>query len=959
MTFAPTIRAAALALIASLLATPTLAAPVSQAFKLDHFGYRTGDPKVVIVTSNPGTTVELRTPADAVAFTIPNDGGSIVARGTDGPASGDTVWWVDFSGFATGGTYRLYSPTLSAQSYDFEIADDVYADPVRTALHTFYLQRCNTPKHSAHAGAWADASACHMTDTSTGPAAGHTNYGLKTLTGGWHDAGDYNKYVWGAVSQAVRAMLRAYEQNPTVLRDDDTNIPESGNGTPDLLDEIKWELDWMLAMQLPDGSVLSQMHVNGYASTAPPSADTNVRYYQDPNIESGAVAAGTFALASRFYDAAGMTAYATTLRTAALAAWAWLAAQPQDSHHKVWAAAEIFRMDPSQTAARAYVDTYYAGNWSGRFFNVVDYDTYAALTYADTPGATAAVASNMRTNIGDQVDYLFSENDLYRNGMPAWSYYWGSNAIRAGYALFLLEAARLNATGSHTADECRQHALDLYHFFHGQNALNMLYLTNMAALGGEHSSFQFYHAWFGDSGNTFSLATFMGKPSAIVEPDYPYFKGTDNFGIDDNKTSTLGPPPGFVTGGPNKDYAGTAVPPLGAVYYNRFYRDWADQTEWAVRSWEITENSVGYQGPYVALGAYFLGPPVCDNNGTCAGAETVLNCPGDCSTIGTLDAYLAYKATAPRRDSGGAPIAGQNALPSGWIITVNDRHLDDTDADDPENFEVRRVAGVTNPVVFNTGGAPLVPARHYLRYAMRPGPESVAPAAGGVFPKPADHVNRVWQLHNALGTINVRSLKVKSLWLPASTSTSGPPASPSDATHYVCYAVKATQDGTDQTPGGKLSSTLQAFVEDEFDDCALNAAGTPSFGGSAAEGKCLFDLQRPVELCNPMDKSAVQPPRQSAATITGSTASSTTSVLCYKAKLSARFKHAGAAALASATVGASVSPAQAKHVKRSARSGNPVYSAPGNQFPNPVLLDTSRAERVCLPTDVVGVLPPP
>ena len=65
--------------------------------------------------------------------------------------------------------------------------------------------------------------------------------------------------------------------------------------------------------------------------------------------------------------------------------------------------------------------------------------------------------------------------------------------------------------------------------------------------------------------------------------------------------------PGIVPGGPNKDYSGDAFPPLGSVYYNRFYRDWNDQTVWTARTWEITENSISYQGPYVALGAYFMG----------------------------------------------------------------------------------------------------------------------------------------------------------------------------------------------------------------------------------------------------------------------------------------------------------------------------------------------------------------
>ncbi|MGB3564186.1 MAG: glycoside hydrolase family 9 protein, partial [Thermoanaerobaculia bacterium] len=582
-------------------------APVSQAIKLDHFGYRTADTKVAIFTIDPGPVVELRDTEDLTVFRIPTDGGSISDLGSDGAPSGDDVWWVDFSAFDTPGSYRLYSSALGAVSYDFDIRDDIYNVVVRKALDTFYLQRCNTPKAAALAGAWADSEACHMDDVTTGPASGQTDHGSLDLTGGWHDAGDYNKYVWSAVSTAVLFMLRAFEDNPGVFVDGDLVIPEAGNGIPDLLDEIKWELDWLLQMQLPGGEVLSQMHVTGFAADSPPSVDGNLRYYQDPNLESGAVFAGTCALAARVFAAEGLTTYAATLRTAALSTWAWLETQG-DSEIKVWAAAEIFRLDPSVTSARSYVDSFYSAAWSGIFFNVMRYDTHAALTYVSTPGATAAVVANMKQNIGNQVDYIFNSDDLYRNGMPSWSYYWGSNSIRAGYGVFLLQAARLGETGSHTAADCIEHAAGFLHYFHGQNALNMVYLTNMAALGGEHSSFQFYHAWFGDSENEYSRDRFVGKPPAVVEPDYPYFKGTDNHGIGDNKSSTLGPAPGFVTGGPNKDYGGDAWPPLGAVYYNRFYRDWNDQEVWTARTWEITENSIGYQGPYVALGAYFMQP---------------------------------------------------------------------------------------------------------------------------------------------------------------------------------------------------------------------------------------------------------------------------------------------------------------------------------------------------------------
>ena len=594
--------AAALALVS----TSAYAQAVSPAIKLDNFGYRPGDGKVAIFTANPGTAVQVRDAAtNAVVFTVPTNGGAITAMGPDGPGSFDTVWWVDFSPFATTGSYHLFSATLAGKSYDFTVRGDAHRDVFRAALKSYYRQRCNTPKTAAHAGAWPDPVACHMTDLATTVAAGHTDLGPLDLTGGWHDAGDYNKYVWGDTGGAILFLLRAYERAPSAFGDD-TGIPESGNGVPDVLDEVKWELDWLLKMQRPDGSVLSRMHVAGFASDSPPSADANPRLYENPNAESDAVFVAATSLASRVFGQAGHAGYASRLKTAALATWPRVFAQPSaNNEFKVWAAAELFRLDATVTAARTVVDTYHPNSWAGVFLNVMSYDTQAALAYVETPGATAAVVANMRADVGDQVDYIFSEDDLYRNGMPDWSYYWGSNSIRAGYGVFLLEAARLGQTGSHTAAEARAHALDILRFFHGQNPMRMVYLSNMHALGGEHSVWQFYHAWFGDSWSAYSRANHIGKPAALAEPGYPYFAGTDNNGVSDNNASALGPAPGILVGGPNKDYGGDAAPPLGAIGLNRFYRDWCEQRQGAPNTWEITENSIKYAGPYVSLASAF------------------------------------------------------------------------------------------------------------------------------------------------------------------------------------------------------------------------------------------------------------------------------------------------------------------------------------------------------------------
>jgi hypothetical protein len=580
---------------------------VTTSVKLDNFGYRPDDMKVAIFSANPGATVQVRTPAGAVAFAVPIDGGSISSKGKDASCGGQ-VWWVDFSPLHARGSYHLFSASLNARSYEFVVASDVYNDVMRTALKTFYRQRCGVAKPAAYAGAWSDGTACHRGDASTAHATGHVNRGLRDLTGGWHDAGDYNKYLGYPASNAILFLLRAWEDDPRAFPDGDLDIPQSGNGVSDLLDEVKWELDFFLKMQLPDGSVLSQVHADGSANGAsPPSADTTQRYYQNPTLESGAVFAGSCALASRVFKAAGHAAYAGTLKNAALLTWSWLQGQG-NSDEKVWAAAEVLHMDHTINSARSYVDGYHPANWSGVILSVTSYDSHAAITYVQTAGATPAVVLAMRADIGRQVDQIFSADDLYRNGMPGSSYHWGSNEIRAGQGVFLLQAARLGATGSRTARECRHHALDILHFFHGQNPLSMVYLTNMVSRGGEHSSWQFFHNWFGQSQNSYSRSNYVGKPASVVEPHYPYFSGADNHGIRDDKTSALGPAPGFVPGGPNKNYSGDATPPGGAVCPNRFYRDWNDQVIWTARTWEITENSIGYQGPYVALAAAFVTP---------------------------------------------------------------------------------------------------------------------------------------------------------------------------------------------------------------------------------------------------------------------------------------------------------------------------------------------------------------
>ena len=87
-----------------------LTAPVSMAIKLDYFGYRPGDAKIVVLTANPGSTVQVLNGAGDLVYTVPTDGGSITYMGVEGQPTGDEVWRVDFSGLSTPG----FLPALRA-----------------------------------------------------------------------------------------------------------------------------------------------------------------------------------------------------------------------------------------------------------------------------------------------------------------------------------------------------------------------------------------------------------------------------------------------------------------------------------------------------------------------------------------------------------------------------------------------------------------------------------------------------------------------------------------------------------------------------------------------------------------------------------------------------------------------------------------------------------------------------
>ncbi|MBW2531726.1 MAG: glycoside hydrolase family 9 protein, partial [Deltaproteobacteria bacterium] len=314
---------------------------VSTQIKVDQFGYRPGDDKVAVITDPQQgfNAADSFTPGDTYEVRRWSDGQSVLSvkvsswnGGQTQASSGDRGWWLDFSALSTPGSYYLFDVSNQVGSHRFEVGDAVYNDVLKTATRMYFYNRAGAAKKppyadikwqddAAYLGPGQDGEARSVTDKSNPQTA-------LDLRGGWFDAGDTNKYVTFAHT-VVHQLLSAYTENPAVWSDS-FNIPESGNGVPDLIDEIKWEVDWVRRMQRTDGGVLIKVGVLDHTDASPPSKDISPRYYAPKCSSSTIAAASMFAHAALVFDTfAPLKSDAVDLRDRAIKAWDWYHQNPK------------------------------------------------------------------------------------------------------------------------------------------------------------------------------------------------------------------------------------------------------------------------------------------------------------------------------------------------------------------------------------------------------------------------------------------------------------------------------------------------------------------------------------------------------------------------------------------------------------------------------------------------------
>ena len=215
--------------------------------RLNSLGYLPAAQKKATIITNCSNFTVKDASKDKVVFS-----GKVTGPFTQNDVN-QTAWLADFSKLNKPGKYYLEVPGLG-RSIDFQIADNVYDFAFYTAMRAFYLWRCGTEVNAIYNGSRFHHAACHTEDACQDYITDlNSPDQIRDATGGWHDAGDYNKYVVNA-GVTVGAMFLAWEQFGDKLKNIKLDIPDTAPGYPDYLKELKWEIDWLLKMQYPDGS---------------------------------------------------------------------------------------------------------------------------------------------------------------------------------------------------------------------------------------------------------------------------------------------------------------------------------------------------------------------------------------------------------------------------------------------------------------------------------------------------------------------------------------------------------------------------------------------------------------------------------------------------------------------------------------------------------------------------------
>ena len=481
---------------------------------LNQVGFLTNQVKEAVFRKDPDKGLD--TAFDIINVTTNESvySASVTPLANRNESSNEICGYADFSAFKTPGTYKIVGNN-TGESYKFTISESVYNDLANDTIMMLYKQRCGEVLAESETDKFAH-EACHQDKA--------TVYGTSTkldVSGGWHDAGDYGKYVV-AGAQTVADLLLTYEKYGNVFTYDNY-VTGTDNTIPDILEEAMWELDWMLKMQKDNGEVYHKVTTLDFPENKVSALDDTAKLYIAPaSYAATADFAAVMAKAAYILKTENIaTEKATAYENAAKNAYAALANMSKTSFKNptdidpgkistgeypdselddelTWASIELYFL----TGTKTYLDAFYANYSKTKDFGLgwANVNGFAIETYLlsmDTydENYDTEKYETIRDIVISEADKLLAniELDVYNvsigkkkvtvNGVEKeiWEFDWGSNLAVANNAM-ILEFASWLVDDPDTCDTYMKGLEKQVNYLLGQNANCYCFVTGYGTL---------------------------------------------------------------------------------------------------------------------------------------------------------------------------------------------------------------------------------------------------------------------------------------------------------------------------------------------------------------------------------------------------------------------------------------------------------------------------------------------
>lgn len=500
-----------LASMISCVVSFSQAVTVTDRIKVNQLGYYANAPKIAVVT---GTT-------DAQSFFVTSTNikdtlfkGTLSAEMQSRNSSTKTKV-ADFSELQKPGTYFIIVPGIG-HSYVFDVRNDVNHPAAVAALKGYYFQRASMPLDEKYAGKWRRSAGHADTAVYIHPSAASAERpaGTKISTpGGWYDAGDYNKYMVNS-GISMGTLLSAYEDFPAYFDTLKTNIPESSDKVPDILNEAIYNLRWMLSMQDPyDGGVYNKCTNAAFDGMVMPGITDAHRYVVQKGTAATLDFAAMTAQAGRVLQKfqKQLPGLADSCLKASVKAWQWAEKSPSMEYNQsainktnepkittggygdrsfkdewTWAAAELFVTTGNKTYYDAYSrqkkDTISLPSWA----NVELLGHYTLLrsknSLPEYVQKDIQTVSNQLTQLADRYISNVDANAFKTvMGQTQRDFNWGSNSNAANQGIVLINAYLLTKDKRYI-----DYALTNLDYTLGRNATGYSFLTGIGSKSTMH-----------------------------------------------------------------------------------------------------------------------------------------------------------------------------------------------------------------------------------------------------------------------------------------------------------------------------------------------------------------------------------------------------------------------------------------------------------------------------------------